>query len=38
MLLQFMKKKDCTILGRDIFGIKPLYFSLLKMELYLAQR
>lgn len=24
------KKKNCTVLGRDIFGIKPLYFSIIK--------
>ncbi len=24
------KKKNCTILGRDIFGIKPLYFSIIE--------
>ena len=25
----YAKKKNCTVLGRDIFGIKPLYFSLI---------
>ena len=28
-MLIYDKKKKITILGRDVFGIKPLYFSLI---------
>ena len=32
------EKKKITILGRDVFGIKPLYFSLINEELFLVQK
>ena len=32
------EKKNVTIIGRDLFGIKPLYFSLVDEGIILAQR